>query len=233
MVAQLDAVGMNGFTYPESPAGTRTDLRLFVRGPETMLKHLEDDPNDHMTIRRLFPRTKNAIIVVAVHFQSKATFPEADQAQLATRLRPKIEEIEKRYGVRRTIVVGDLNMNPFELGVISSEGLHAMMTKQIARAGSRKVAGEERPFFYNPMWRFFGERGDGPPGTHYYPAGGKIIAFHWNIFDQVLVRPDLMDRLQEVRILDRIDAMPLLNDNGLPANGIGSDHLPLYFALDL
>lgn len=122
-------------------------------------------------------------------------------------------------------------MNPFESGVVSSEGLHAMMTKRIARAGSRKVSGENRPFFYNPMWRFFGERPDAPPGTYYYPASGKVIAFHWNIFDQVLLRPELMDCLKDVRILDRIGPMPLLKDQ-IPVHDVGSDHLPVLFVLE-
>ncbi len=84
---------------------------------------------------------------------------------------------------------------------------------------------------YNPMWRFFGERADGPPGTHFYAAGGKPIAYFWNMFDQVLVRPDLIDALVEVAIIDRIGGTSLLNAAGQPDVGVGSDHLPLVFVL--
>lgn len=59
-------------------------------------------------------------------------------------------------------------MNPFDEGVVKAAGLHAMMTKATANERFRTVQGREYPFFYNPMWGFFGDRTDGPAGTFHY-----------------------------------------------------------------
>jgi hypothetical protein len=77
-----------------------------------------------------------------------------------------VRDVEKRVGHDRTIVVGDLNMNPFDAGIVGAEGLNAVMTKQIASQGGRKVDAVRYPFFYNPMWSHFGD------STHEeYPPG--------------------------------------------------------------
>jgi len=59
------------------------------------------------------------------------------------------------------------------------------------------------------------------------------VTYFWNIFDQVLLRPALMNSLDELRVLDRVDGTPLLLPQGVPDRSTGSDHLPLLFRLDL
>jgi hypothetical protein len=48
-----------------------------------------------------------------------------------------------------------------------------------------------------------------------------------------MVRPDLIDALTDVRIVNSIKGNSLLNAEGLPEGGIGSDHLPLSFTIAL
>jgi len=136
-------------------------------------------------------------------------------------------EAEKKAGHFRTVVIGDLNMNPFEDGMVGSEGLHAVMVRAIANRRDRIVAGERRPFFYNPMWSYFGDDSEGPPGT-YYRSFAKPINYHWNMFDQVLLRPDLLEAYDrgDVRILTRAGDTSLLTAAGTPLKSI-SDHLPI------
>jgi hypothetical protein len=169
-----------------------------------------------------------------VHYQSKAgAWDSRDQSHVINRLPRWITKQEAKFGHRRTVLVGDLNMNPFEDGVAGCDGLHAVMTRDIARSGGRTIDAVHRPFFYNPMWQFFGDRPGAPPGTHYFDGGGKPINFFWNMYDQVMVRPDLMDQLREVKILEMIGTTPLRQANGRPAAAVGSDHLPLFFVLEL
>jgi hypothetical protein len=61
-----------------------------------------------------------------------------------------IRSVEQKIGHTRTILVGDLNMNPFEEGVVSAAGLHAVMTRRIAEKQSRIVQEKEYPFFAIP-----------------------------------------------------------------------------------
>ncbi len=62
-------------------------------------------------------------------------------------------------------------------------------------------------------------------------SGSKPVNYFWNMYDQVLVRPALIDHLSEVRILDHDGTESLLTPGGLPGRADGSDHLPLLFRL--
>jgi hypothetical protein len=129
------------------------------------------------------------------------------------------------------MLVGDLNMNPFEAGVVGAHGLHAVMTRADARRVERSIQGVAYRFFYNPMWGHFGDRSAGPPGTYYLKAS-KPINYFWNIYDQVLLRPALLESLTSLEIVDSDGSNSLVTENGVPDSERGSDHLPILFRLD-
>jgi hypothetical protein len=81
------------------------------------------------------------------------------------------------------------------------------------------------------MWGHFGDRTPGPPGTHYYSRGDDVSYF-WHMFDQVLIRPDPIERFHDntLQILTAAGSMPLIGQNGRP---VASGHLPISFKLDL
>jgi hypothetical protein len=130
------------------------------------------------------------------------------------------------------VLVGDLNMNPFESGVVGANGLHAVMTQERAQRGVRKVGGKEYPFFYNPMWGFFGDLTKGPPGTYHYDSAEQVTYF-WNIFDQVLIRPALLQHFDatSLKVISGDEKISLLNEQGIPDKANVSDHLPIVFRL--
>lgn len=107
------------------------------------------------------------------------------------RLGDRIRQLENEEGHDKSVLVGDLNMNPFEAGMVSASGFHGVMSRSVAEKGDRQVQEEIYPFFYNPMWSFYGGTTPGPPGTYYY-QGTQHITYFWNIFDQVLIRPALL-----------------------------------------
>jgi hypothetical protein len=143
-----------------------------------------------------------------------------------------IANTEDRLGHRRTILVGDLNMNPFDLGVVGAQALHAVMTRQLARREERQVMGKPYRFFYNPMWSLFGDRTPGPAGSYYHRASNPGNLF-WNMYDQVLLRPDLMDHLNDLQIPTTDGQSDLVTRHGLPKKSDCSDHLPILFRMDL
>jgi lipoyl(octanoyl) transferase len=53
------------------------------------------------------------------------------------------------------------------------------------------------------MWGYFGDALDGPPGT-YYDSRSEPVTYFWNIFEQVLIRPTLLDAFvpASLKILD-------------------------------
>ena len=216
-----------------SPArrGRRTDI--YTRFPAEWLTPLSDTYG--MSIQHLEnPIVSAKLLVVSVHLPSRLHQTDDGLSQLATRWRTEIEDAEESVGHTNTIVVGDLNMDPFHSGVVSSEGFHGIMDRTIASKKTRKVLEKERHFFYNPMWSLFGNESNGPPGTFYYNASSQPINFFWHMYDQILLRPDLIPFFpdRELRILTHTESDSLITSSGKPDSTNISDHLPLMFKLD-
>jgi hypothetical protein len=211
------------------PASEIEKLQILVRNPSFGLNEVYADVSKRLTIRSL--KNHHAeILFVAVHLVDNQAYDKESQAAEVRELAHQLRETERERGHSRTLLVGDLNMNPFDPGVVQAGGFHGVMTKSIAMKGNREVLSREYPFFYNPMWGFFGDRTPGPPGTHYFR--GKHVSFEWNIYDQVLIRPDAIKWLDDtIEIIDSVGEVSLLTKQGLPNRNVGSDHLPLIFGL--
>ena len=118
--------------------------------------------------------------------------------------------------------------------MVGANGLHGVMSRSIAAEGMRVVQEREYPYFYNPMWGLFGDGTPGPSGTYYYRSAEHRV-FFWNIFDQVLIRPELLSRFdnKELEIIKSDGEVSFLSNNGLPDINIASDHFPIMFRLEL
>jgi Endonuclease/Exonuclease/phosphatase family len=209
-------------------------VRVFTRLAASQWRRRQTDAlSARMAIWSIAVGKPPGILLAAAHFISKNNAREGKQAMLAVELAKEIGRVEDAVGHERTVVVGDLNMNPFEDGLIGAPALHAVMTTRLAERVERVVQGTTYRFFYNPMWGFFGDRTVGPPGTYYHRAA-TVGDLFWHMMDQVLLRPILMHGLQDLAILDRIGGESLLTQPaGLPRDIACSDHLPLAFRLEL
>ena len=208
------------------------NVTILVRFP-TESAHVVRE-SDRISIWRLRPPFAEEIILVTAHLPSKRYQSDADQAQHCTWIIRDIEEAEATYGHSRTILCGDLNMDPFEHGVVGGAGFHAVMTRRIAARGYRSIQHHDRKFFYNPMWSFFGDLFEGPPGTYYRRSPGQL-GYFWHMFDQVLLRPSLLPRFdgRDLAILTTAGGQTLLTRDGTPDAQHASDHLPILFRIEL
>lgn len=207
-------------------------ISIYLSFPEKFLSPFRE--TERLTIRRLALSGLPEILVAATHFPSKLHWSGESQAAECGRLATIIRKAEKEIGHSRTLLVGDLNMNPFESGIIGASGLHGVMTRQIAEKRQRIVQGIEYPYFYNPMWGRFGDLTQGAAGT-YYEHRTEHVSYFWNMFDQVLLRPDLLPYFQNenLNILTHDGEMPLVSVSGLPDDSLASDHLPILFSLNV
>jgi len=205
-------------------------LVFLSRLPRRAVKLVSD--NGGIAIRRILPPIGDELLLVAVHLGSKLHLESNEQGLLATRMPQIIDEAEKKVKHGRTFVLGDFNMDPFEMGLTSSETLHAVMDRRIAVARNRVVQGRARQFFYNPMWNFMGDASAGPPGTYFYSGSAPVTHF-WHTFDQVLIRPELLGNFRDenVSILTSAGNTSLLDVKGRPDTAKASDHLPLLFKI--
>ena len=207
-------------------------IQIFTRFSSSFLRPRYED--DWVSIRQLKLPARLEILLIAAHLPSKLHWSEESQALECPEFARTIIEQEENVGHQRTLLVGDLNMSPFEKGLVSANGLNAVMSRQVASRKSRTVKSRHYPFFFNPMWAHFGDRHGGPPGTYYYERS-EHVNYYWNTFDQVMVRPELMDHFDGagVRISTKIGETSLLFEDGRPNNRDFSDHLPLLFEVEL
>lgn len=205
-------------------------LVLVSRLPRNGMRSIGGIPA--VAMYRVKPLRSEELLLVAMHLPSKLYLTELEQALVASRLPALITEAERSVKHQRTIIIGDLNMDPFEAGVTSSETLHAVMDRQVALRESRQVQGRRRSLFYNPMWSRLGDGTSGPPGTYYRAASGPV-ATYWYTLDQVLIRPDLLPNFRDENLVVLTEAgeVNLLSKAGIPDTVRASDHLPLLFTI--
>jgi hypothetical protein len=229
------------FRQPD-PTSLCERILIFPRFPAQFLKPKSESNKYSGRIIELPARPP--IILFACHFAGKTHRSDQSQAMSVPAISGIIRMLEQEVGHQRTLLVGDLNMNPFEQGIVAAEGLNAVMTRELALRRERTVDGVRYPFFYNPMWSYFGDSTHElhppgtpqhePPGSCYYSAS-ESIWYYWNIFDQVMLRPDLTSyfRNQDLKLLVTDGTTSLITEKGMPDRDAVSDHLPLLFRLSI
>lgn len=188
---------------------------------------------DGLTIYHIKGNNSEPFLLGVAHLRSKLYQAPASAILEAKSASDKIRSDEEAEGHRRTILVGDLNANPFEAGVVMAQGFHGVMDSRLVECRQRRqVQGRDYPFFYNPSWSFLGSSKGETHGTYFYPKGS--VCYFWNMFDQVLVRPALIPYFSErnFRIITMVGSDTLLTQNGIPLKSKYSDHLPVTFSLD-
>jgi endonuclease/exonuclease/phosphatase family metal-dependent hydrolase len=228
----LSSLNAERSDYFFSP-GLCEKIKVFTRFAVELTRPVYEE--ERLTIRRLTLPMSVDVLLAVLHFPSKVRWTEEDQMVECVRLINAIKLTENDIGHERTLLIGDLNMNPFEKAMVAAGGLNSVMDRNVAKKRRRVVQGRAYPFFYNPMWSFLGDLSRGKvPGTHYYDSSGVQINYHWNMFDQVLIRPDLIDNfdLTDLDILVDDGNVQFVHATGRINNDI-SDHLPLKFSINL
>ena len=229
MLQALNRAPETGFHYPN--AGLCRQITVFTRFSGDSLEPVSE--TERTSIRRLTLPARKPVLLAAAHLPSKLRWLEESQKFECVELARQIAAAEQQAGHHRTILVGDLNMNPFEAGVVGAAGLNSVMSRRIASRGTRTVQGREYRFFYNPMWSHFGDAKSETAGSYFYDAG-EHVNYYWHLFDQVLLRPELAERFDPSRlsIVKSVGGVSLVTADGRPDGANVSDHLPLVFEVE-
>lgn len=230
LLASLNGAGIGNY-YAVASQNTR--IRLFCRLPTARwADRFHSQISDRMTAHTLRVGSSKGILVICLHGHDRMSVPEEkDRADLAQDLAANILLIEKDVGHKRTVVCGDFNMNPFELGMVAARGFHALLSQNLTRTVHKLSRRANYPCFYNPMWSCFGDRPDRPPGSYYFSNSLSATNHFWQMHDQVIVRPELMAQLTHLAILGDDGQQSLVAKMGRPRKATFSDHLPLFFEL--
>jgi hypothetical protein len=202
-----------------------------------------DEISDRLSVQELQAGSSPGILIVGAHLDSPNNLSLEGRAEWARDVAADIRKLEGDVGHNRTLLVGDLNMEPFDGGLVETSALHAMMTWELTHSVQQLKARREFLPFYNPMWSCFGDRphrvsnpgtaARRPPGTYFWNQTNDRANRFWSMYDQVLLRPNLMDRLVHLEILDTDGEQSLVTDEGRPRSDALTDHLPILFELDL
>ena len=211
-----------------NPTSQCTKVKIFTRFSYNLIPPKME--GDRYTMRRLELPQVEPLSIVAWHLPNKGNHSPESQNEIASQYAQKIKDIEKEYG-DKTIVIGDFNMNPFEVGMVKANGFNASMSRTIALDEHRTIGGETYKFFYNPMWSLYGDVKNVVSGSYHY-NNAEFVNYRWNIFDQVLIRPSLITNFvkESIIILNNDGVNSLTTKKGYPSK---SDHLPLFFTLKL
>jgi exonuclease III len=211
------------------PLSNCDKVQIFSKFDYHFIRSIEEDTR--MSVRRLKLPQFEHINIAALHLFDKIHNDAESQSENASLLAQKIEGFEKKYD-DKTIVIGDFNMNPFEKGMVKANGFNAVMSSKLAEKTTRVVNKQTYKFFYNPMWSLYGDVKNNVTGSYYY-QNSELVAYPWNIFDQLLIRPSLIPNFvkDSLVFLDSDGKKSLLTRNGLPNKVKYSDHLPLFFTL--
>ena len=172
------------------------------------------------------------MIVGMIHNISKLHYGDDDQEAALATFHHDLRHLESEHNCFNTIVVGDFNVNPFEKACTSARNMHAIPFRDIVtKKVSRKVNKKDCPMFYNPTWKFLSEQSS-PYTTYYCDQTGKQVNYFWYAFDQVVIRPQLINAFDEEKltIVTSTQNHALIKD-GKPDKIKYSDHLPLFCVL--
>ena len=221
LLRDLDAKGVRMIEYPTIGCNNIKiigDKPLVTPGPQ----------NDCYSIQIM----QKQYILCCVHLPSQIyTNNEGAREIKISTIVEDIEKMELLNNTDKTIIVGDLNINPFDHGCIDANLFHSLPYFEIARKTTRSVASKKFKMFYNPMWRFFGDN-NSPAGTHFY-NGSRIDNIFWHIYDQVMVRPCLRNDFidESLKIITKTSRFLLSDIAGHPDKQKASDHFPIVFEI--
>lgn len=208
-------------------------IKVFTKFDSHFIIPIADELDNRFTCFKIKLPVIKELLIFGVHLPSRTHTSTASISDNARELASRVKEIEINLNSNNTIVVGDFNMNPSDDSLIGARDFHAVMDSKIAKKIFRTVSGKRRDYFYNPMWSLYGDIGNNVAGSYYYNQEG-LVSNHWNVFDQVLLRPPLIDNFDKdsLRFVDSDGEKTLLIKGGVP-NDQYSDHLPLIFTLNL
>jgi hypothetical protein len=86
------------------------------------------------------------------------------------------------------------------------------------------------------MWAFMGDHSNGLPklpGSYHYQTTTDAATTYWNVFDKVIVRPELIEKLDlaSIKIEKSLDKHTFVDQKLKINKTVYSDHLPLTFNL--
>lgn len=192
-----------------------------------------DDTNQRGSAKKIATSIVD-INLIGCHLPSKYSNDPTQQKYEAIEFNDFVKSVES-HSNNNTLIVGDFNMNPFEEGMVSVYGFNSVMDRKIAyrNNGMKRYSKTLYPYFYNPMWRFMGDFPENIPNGTYFYDKKYPVPYYWHILDQVLIRPSLIKYFDDnsLSIMSKSKKYKFFKKGKIDKSI--SDHLPIYFTLNI
>ena len=210
---------LKGYKWVNDKAGCDA-IRLFARPTVVVVDQSERD----RFIVCLVECERERYILSATHLPDRRNNPTPEKrCRILRSLVAEARALENVHDCTNSIVIGDLNANPFDPELTSLDTLNATLFRDvIARLGKRTSYGRECPLMYNPVLDSLRDDPDNN-GSYYVIDGTPPI--YWHCLDQVVVSASLAGRVISMRYLREIGGESIVGNAG-PRRDV-SDHLPL------
>ncbi len=229
--AVLNYLKVNGDEWKDIQISSTNDIRVLAKKEIQIIPFKEEH---HYAIYKVKKKEQLNSLLIVVHLLSKMNKSDEAQYNRAYNISRELNKYEQElFGEkeRRTIVVGDFNMQPYESGICSGYGFNATMSAFHASKKTREVDGEITYLYYNPMWALMGAN-KFVQGSYYSSSDKNDNAIYWYSFDSVLLRPYFIDKFNW-------DYFAIIQEtkqhNFVPNTTIDkarySDHLPIRFEI--
>lgn len=185
------------------------------------------------------------LLISAVHLEDRHTFPVDTLNLLAMYHRKALDDYAIINDVKKVIVVGDFNLNPYESGIMGFSGFNAIFNKEeiLYNTYGRKFSNETKSFYYNASWDAY--KLNDINGTYHYDSNDLPLNPYWNLLDQVLFSPEIMNCYKEesFKIITDIPSLNIKLIKNRKNRSTGnlktvidksySDHLPIIFEVEI
>lgn len=168
-------------------------------------------------------RNKYKFNIAGVHLESKLHNQESSRMSTIADLKNDIAVFEAEN--LKTIIIGDFNIDPFDIQMSSYYFLHAVSFKDLIERDYIEHDGKIYKKFYNPMLGLISENKKLYGSYYYY----DIENLYWHFYDQCLLRKDVLPHFEKVSIIKKILNKNLIKNN--KPDGSISDHLPIVLTL--
>jgi hypothetical protein len=231
MEAELSAGAGKTFAHVSTPGCMRVNVYSSLATGELS----PAVASQRFAIVRLKSSIYGVVLLTVAHLPGKLRYSASTQRRVASDLAEEIRREERKSNTKLSMVMGDLNMNPFDPGLVEADALHGVCSQRVAESLPRIINGKRYPMFFNPSWSLMGDgTGSRPPGTFHRKTNDNDCLF-FHVLDQVLIRPGLIPALVPggLRIVSNDGAESLVTAGDVPRKAGISDHLPILFELAL
>ena len=173
-----------------------------------------------------------------IHFPSKLYHDEITHLQIVPNYKEKVHSLT--LNSKRIFIVGDFNMNPFDLGMVEPTGFFAHNNREVVNRESQLKYGATSILYYNPSWTLLGDfvnnkshQESSRMGGSYYFKEQKSRCLYWHLIDQLIMRKTLIEEFvsEDLQIIEKESIVEeVKKDKICGANKI--DHFPLQFSYE-